>query len=141
MLKWLSMEEANRGYLFILHKICLSKDMFSKTKIKRDRIKNDSIYFGYKMCVCVMLCKRSNVSYTLSIISKWRFDLVIDTHTYYILSFIKQKNNCFHKLRYKRYLELIYRCLSHDMCTELTHMRILYGEIICVYIKAHISNP
>ena len=29
-------------------------------------------------------------------------------------------SNCSHKIRYKRYFELIYRCLSDDMYTELT---------------------
>jgi uncharacterized membrane protein len=89
------------------------------------------IYVCLCVCVCVMLC-------ALSITSKWWFNLVIDTDTCYVLSFIKQKKNYYsYKLRYKGYLELIYKCLSYDMCTELTHIRILYGEITCVYRKAH----
>ena len=46
-------------------------------------------------------------------------------------------NNCSHKLRYERYLKLIYRCLSNNMYTNLTYIRILYGENIHVYGKTH----
>jgi hypothetical protein len=45
--------------------------------------------------------------------------------------------SCSHKLRYEKYLELICRCLSDYIYTELTRMRIPYGEIIRVYEKAH----
>ena len=45
-------------------------------------------------------------------------------------------NNCSHKLRYERYL---YRCLSDDMYTKMIHMEISYGEITCVYEKAHVT--
>jgi hypothetical protein len=45
--------------------------------------------------------------------------------------------SCSYKLRYKVYLELIYGCLSLDMYTELTRIRIQYGDITYVYIKAH----
>jgi len=44
-----------------------------------------------------------------------------------------------HKLRYKRYLELICRCLSDFMLNELTRIRIVYGDIIYVYEKAHVT--
>ena len=50
-----------------------------------------------------------------------------------------KENNCSHKLRYKRYLELICKRLSNDMNTELTSMRISYEKIIYVYKKAHIT--
>jgi hypothetical protein len=30
------------------------------------------------------------------------------------------------------------RCLSEDMRTELTHMRISHGEIKCVHENAHV---
>jgi hypothetical protein len=46
-------------------------------------------------------------------------------------------SNRSHKLSFKGYLELICRCLSKDMHTELTYMRISYGEITYVYGKAH----
>ena len=48
-------------------------------------------------------------------------------------------SSCSHKLMYERYLELIHRCLLDDMYTKLTHMRILYADIICVYRKAHVT--
>jgi hypothetical protein len=40
---------------------------------------------------------------------------------------------------YKEYLELIYRWLSDDIHTELTCIRISYGEITCVYGKVHMT--
>jgi hypothetical protein len=40
---------------------------------------------------------------------------------------------------YKKQLELICRCLLDDMYTKLTHMRISYEEITCVYIKTHMT--
>jgi len=48
-------------------------------------------------------------------------------------------NNCSYKLRYKKYRKLIYRCLLDDMYTKLTHMINPYGEITCVYEKAHMT--
>jgi hypothetical protein len=47
-------------------------------------------------------------------------------------------NNFSHKLKYNEYLELIYKCLSHDTYIELIHIRIFHGEIIYVYANAHI---
>jgi hypothetical protein len=40
-------------------------------------------------------------------------------------------------LRYDGYLELICKCLSDDMFTELTCIRIPYEKITRVYGKAH----
>ena len=48
-------------------------------------------------------------------------------------------SSCSHKLRYEGYLEIICRCMSDDMYSELTYMRILYGEITCIYGKAHMT--
>jgi hypothetical protein len=39
---------------------------------------------------------------------------------------------------YDGYLELIYRCLSDDMLTELTRVRISYEEITYIYGKIHV---
>jgi len=39
---------------------------------------------------------------------------------------------------YKVYQELICKCLSNGMYTELTHMGIPYDEIIYIYRKAHV---
>jgi len=52
--------------------------------------------------------------------------------------YIMKRNNYSYKMWYERYLELICKCLSHDMYTELTRIRILYEEITCVYKKAHV---
>jgi hypothetical protein len=47
-----------------------------------------------------------------------------------------KENSCSHKLRYRRYLELIYKRLSNDMNIELTRMRIPYEKITYVYKKS-----
>jgi len=47
--------------------------------------------------------------------------------------------SCSYKLRYEGYLELICKCLSEDMYTKLTCIRILYGEIICIYGEAYMT--
>jgi hypothetical protein len=62
----------------------------------------------------------------------------IKIDTYYVLFFMIG-NNCSHKLRYEGYLELICRCLSDNMFTELSRMRTPYGEITCVYGKTHMT--
>ena len=75
--------------------------------------------------------------YSQSIFYKdWILIKVVKTDTYYISSFMKG-SNCSHKLRYERYLKLIYKCLLDYMYTKLTHMRILYGEITSIYRKPH----
>ena len=63
---------------------------------------------------------------------------VVETNTYHVLSFVK-RNNYSYKLRYERYLELIYKCLSNNLYTELTHKIIQYGEITYVYGKTHVT--
>jgi len=50
-----------------------------------------------------------------------------------------KRNGCSYKLSYKKYLELICKCLSQDMYTELICMKILYREITYVYEKAHVT--
>jgi len=49
-----------------------------------------------------------------------------------------KRSSCSLKLRYERYQWQIYKYLSYDMYTELTHMSIPYGEITYVYIKAYV---
>ena len=49
-----------------------------------------------------------------------------------------KKNSCSHKLRCEGYLKLIYRCLSYDMYTKLTSMRVPYEKITCIYGKTHV---
>ena len=46
---------------------------------------------------------------------------------------------CSLKLKYDEYLEKIYRYLLDDIYTNMTRVRILYGEIACIYIKAHVT--
>jgi hypothetical protein len=63
---------------------------------------------------------------------------VVETDAYYVFSF-KKENICSHNLRYERYVKLICMCLPYDMYTELTHMKIPYRKIICIYGKAHMT--
>jgi hypothetical protein len=50
----------------------------------------------------------------------------------YFVSFFMKESGCSHKLRYEGYLELMCRCLSNNIYIELSHIRISYGEIICL---------
>ena len=45
--------------------------------------------------------------------------------------------NYSYKLRYKRYLKLIYRCLLNKKYIKLTHMGISHGDITRIYRKTH----
>jgi hypothetical protein len=62
---------------------------------------------------------------------------VVQIVTYYVHSFVKW-SSCSYKMKYKGYLELIYRCLLNVMYSELTGKRISYEEITYVYEKAHV---
>jgi hypothetical protein len=62
---------------------------------------------------------------------------VVETNTYYDNFFVKW-NNYSYKLKYDKYLELVYRCLSNYMYIKTIRMRISYGEITCVYGKSHV---
>jgi len=58
ILKWFDMEESKRWYLSILHKIHLSKDMCSKTQIKRDEIEMIPYTLDMGSIIYVMFCTR-----------------------------------------------------------------------------------
>ena len=49
-----------------------------------------------------------------------------------------KERSCSYKLMYERYLELICRCFSYDIYTELTYMKILYEKITCDHEKAYV---
>ena len=61
--------------------------------------------------------------------------IVVDNNIYYVFFSFMKGSSCSHKLKYKGYLEIIYRCMLDDIYYKLTHMRILYGEITCIYGK------
>ena len=48
-------------------------------------------------------------------------------------------SNCSCKSMYKGYLELICICLSYNIYTKMTHVRIPYGDITYAYGKAHVT--
>jgi hypothetical protein len=64
--------------------------------------------------------------------------ITVGTNTYYILFFMK-RSKWSHKLRYEKYLKLIFRYLLHNIYTELICMRIPYGDISYVYEKTHVT--
>ena len=65
---------------------------------------------------------------------------LINYISYYLCEFYLRVYYCSYKLKYKRYLKLIYKCLLDDINIELTRKRISNGEIIYVYRKAHYPN-
>jgi len=75
MLKRFSMEESNIGYLLISQGICLSKYMCPKTQIKRDMMEKISYVSAIESIMYAMLCTRLDVSYTLSITSRYQSNL------------------------------------------------------------------
>jgi mevalonate pyrophosphate decarboxylase len=68
------MEEFKKGYLPISHGIHLSKDMCPKTQIEKDRMERIpyASAIGFIMYVMLSLCTRPNVSYALSIMSRYQ---------------------------------------------------------------------
>ena len=52
--------------------------------------------------------------------------------------FLMEGSICSLKLKYDEYLEKICRYLLDDIYTNMTRVKILYGEIACIYIKAHV---
>jgi len=61
-----------------------------------------------------------------------------ETNTYYVLFFMK-RSKWSHKLRYEKYLKLIFRYLLHNIYIELICMKIPYGDITNVYEKTHVT--
>ena len=49
-----------------------------------------------------------------------------------------KKRSCSYKLRYEGDLELICRCFSYDIYTELTYIKILYEKITCDHEKVYV---
>jgi hypothetical protein len=62
---------------------------------------------------------------------------LVETGTYYIIFFMK--GSSFSRMSgYKEYLELICGCLSYDIYTKMTRVRIPYRDITYIYGKAHV---
>jgi hypothetical protein len=75
MLKQFSMKGSNRGYLPISQRICLSKDICPNIQIERDRMERIPYALIIGLIMYAMLCRRNDVSYTLSITSKYQCNL------------------------------------------------------------------
>jgi hypothetical protein len=75
MLKRFSMEEFKKRYLHILYKIRLSNDMHFKIQIKRNRMEMIPYILDIRFIIYVMLCTRLDVSYALSLTSRYQSNL------------------------------------------------------------------
>jgi hypothetical protein len=71
ILKLFSMGESKKGYLPISQRICLSKYMCFKTQIERDRMERIPYALVIGSIMYVMLYTRPDVSYALSITSRY----------------------------------------------------------------------
>ncbi|KAJ8753578.1 hypothetical protein K2173_022819 [Erythroxylum novogranatense] len=74
MLKRFSMEQSKRGYLPITHGITLSKSMYPKTQDERMRMDMIPHAFAVGSIMYAMLCTRPDVSYALSVTSRYQSD-------------------------------------------------------------------
>jgi hypothetical protein len=72
MLKQFSIKEFKRWYLYISYRICLSKDTCLKILIKRDWKENILYTMNIKSIIYVMLYVTPDVSYALSITSRYQ---------------------------------------------------------------------
>ena len=74
VLKLFSIEKSKKGFLPMLHGVHLSKDMYPKTQIGREHI--DKILYSSAIgsIIYAMLCIWSDVSDTLSIMSRYHVD-------------------------------------------------------------------
>jgi hypothetical protein len=72
MLKQFSMKEFKRWYLYISYKICFSKDTCLKILINRDWKEIILYTMNIRSIIYVMLCATPDVSYALSITSRYQ---------------------------------------------------------------------
>ena len=68
------MQNSKRGFLPMCHGISLSKIQCPKMQDERDRMSKISYTFAIGSIMYVMLCTRSDVSYALSMTSKYQLD-------------------------------------------------------------------
>ena len=70
-----SMQNSKGGFLPMCHGISLSKTQFPTMKYERDRMSKIPYAFAIGSIMYVMLCTRSDVSYALSMTSRYQSDL------------------------------------------------------------------
>ncbi|GMJ15233.1 hypothetical protein HRI_005192500 [Hibiscus trionum] len=68
------MEESKRGFLPMRHGISLSKEMCPSTPQERERMIKIPYALAIESIIHVMLCTRPDVSYTLSMTSRYQVD-------------------------------------------------------------------
>ena len=74
VLKRFSMQDSKRGYLPMSHGITLSKSQYPNTKDERERMSKIPYASTIGSIMYVMLCTRPDVSYALSITSRYQSD-------------------------------------------------------------------
>ena len=74
VLKLFSMQDSKRGYLPMSHGITLSKSQCPKTKDERERTSKIPYASAIGSIIYAMLCTRPDVSYALSITSRYQSD-------------------------------------------------------------------
>jgi len=96
---------------------------------------------NYKVVIIIKFLLHQSIvpKYSSQCFIKIEHQLELLKLVYIMFFFFMKKNSYSYKLRYEGYLELICRCLSDDMYTKLTHMKISYRVISCVYGKSHIK--
>ena len=74
VLKRFSMQDSKRGYLLMYHGITLSKSQCPNTKYERERMSKIPYASAIGSIMYAMLCTRPDVSYALSITSRYQSD-------------------------------------------------------------------
>ena len=75
VLKRFSMENSKKGYLSIDHKIFLSKKDYPTTPEERERMSRIPYASVVESIIYSMTCMRSDVAYSLRVVSGYQFDL------------------------------------------------------------------
>ena len=74
MLKWFNIEEAKKGFLPLSHGIHLSKSQCPTTTDERDRMGRVPYALAIGSIMYAMISTRPDVSYTLSVTSRYQSD-------------------------------------------------------------------
>ena len=74
MIKRFSMEQFKRGYIHMTHGVTLSKSMCPKTQDERTHMSMIPYASTIGSIVYAMICSRLDVSYALSVTSRYKFD-------------------------------------------------------------------
>ncbi|KAI9092932.1 hypothetical protein K1719_027455 [Acacia pycnantha] len=103
-----NMQDSKRGYMPMSHGIHLSKDLCPSTQDQRDRMSKISYASAIGFIMYVMLCTRPDVSYALSMTSRYQQDPG-EGHLTAIKNILKY-------LRRTKDLFLVYGGLKDELC-------------------------